>query len=294
MKFNFLLVLLIFIFSFGLKDADAKAMPKKTKISNKNSKEDSGSSSNSHPTLFEINLPYRLDYFAEMKLTSIFPRKFMYTLKDYKKTKSEGKPIISMPNCSSGTLSLGCVRITSKKQLEVLLKMMDDLAKRVFRTGLNETTAGGNFRLPMKGLGIDPMTRYVYTKFDLNYPTDSHSRFVTFIKSLFFRLAKSNLVYEIYDDINLDQLILGRVESLDSIDLSIFKNVFNDFMVGFVSFSKVMVVPAGSHSETMRSTFYFDHMSHEPIIGIENTVEGEVDGTAAVKTENAKKRKTGA
>ena len=267
------LQVILFIFSFGLKDADAKA--KKSKISNKNSKEDFGSSSNSHPTLFEINLPYRLDFFAEMKLTSIFPRKFMYSLKDYQKTKSEGKPIISMPNCSSGTLSLGCVHITSKKQLEILLKMMDDLAKRVFRTGLNEATAGGNFRLPMKRLGIDPMTRYVYTKFDSNYPTDSHSRFVTFIKSLFFRLAKSNLVYEIYDDIKSDQLILGRVESLDSIDLSAFKNLFDEFMVGFVTFSKVMVVPAGSHSEKMRSTFYFDHMSHEPIIGIENTVEEE-------------------
>lgn len=276
-------VLLFICSSFSLKYSEAKDEKSKKSKKNSNFKEDSASSSNSHPTLFEINLPYRLDFFAEMKLTSIFPRKFMYALKDYQKSKLEGRPILSMPNCSSGTLSLGCVHITSKKQLEIFLGLMDDLAKRVFRTGLNESTAGGNFRLSMKGLGIDPMTRYVYTKLDLKYPTDSHSRFVTFIKSLLFRLAKSNLRYEIYDDIKLDQLILGRVESLQSVDLSTFKNLFSEFMVGFVTFSKVMVVPAGSHSEKMRSTFYFDHMSHEPIIGIENTVEGGVVETEGVK-----------
>lgn len=197
----------------------------------------------------------------------------MYALKDYKKTKETGKPVISMPNCSSGALSLGAVYVSNKKELSVLLTLMDDLSRRVFRTGLNESTAGGNFRLPMNGLGIDPTTRYIYTKFVAKYPTDSYGRFVTFMKSFYYRLAHTNLRYEIYSDIKLDEFVLGRVESLNQIDLKAFNKLFNDFFVGFVTFSKILVMPSGTRSEKMKSVFYFDHMSHEPIIGIENTIE---------------------
>lgn len=238
-------------------------------------KDDASTSSSSSPTLFEIYLPYRLDFFAEMKLTSIFPRKFMYSLKDYKKTKEAGKPIISMPNCSSGALSLGAVYISNKTDINMLLSTMDFLSKRVFRTGLNESTAGGNFRLPLNGLGIDPTTRYIYTKFVADYPTDSFSRFLTFMKSFYYRMSKIELTYEIYDDIKLDQLVLGRVESLDQIDLKAFNKKFNNYFVGFVTFSKILVMPSGNKDENLKSVFYFDHMSHEPIIGIENTIEND-------------------
>ena len=246
---------------------------------------DDASSSSSSPTLFEIYLPYRLDYFAEMKLTTIFPRKFLYTLNDYKKTKQAGKPVISLPNCSTGALSLGAVHISNKQELVKLLTLMDDLSRRVFRTGLNESTAGGNFRLPMNGLGIDPLTRYIYTKFIVNYPTDSYGRFLTFMKSFYYRMARTKLKYEIYADIKLDQLVLGRVEFLDLVNLKSFKNSFNDFFVGFVTFSKILVVPTGTRNEKMKSVFYFDHMSHEPIIGIENTIETD---ESAESTEDKK------
>lgn len=213
----------------------------------------------------------------------------MYALKDYKKTKEAGKPVISMPNCSSGALSLGAVYIANKKELNILLTLMDDLSRRVFRTGLNESTAGGNFRLPMNALGIDPTTRYIYSKFIANYPTDSFGRFLTFMKSFYYRMASTKLKYEIYDDIKLDQLVLGRVESLDLIDLKAFNKKFNDYFVGFVTFSKILVMPSGTRNEKLKSVFYFDQMSHEPIIGIENTVE--IDGSASAEsTENGKQK----
>jgi hypothetical protein len=249
--------------------------------------DDESASSSSSPTLFEIYLPYRLEYFAEMKLTSIFPRKFMYTLKDYKKTKETGRPIISMPNCSSGAISLGAVHIGNKQDLSIMLSLMESLSKRVFRTGLNESTAGGNFRLAMNGLGIDPTTRYIYTKFVTNYPTDSFGRFLTFVKSFYYRMSKIKLRYEIYDDIKLDQLVLGRVEYLDQIDLKEFKTKFDDFFVGFVTFNKILVMPSGSKNENLKSVFYFDHMSHEPIIGIENTQETDESTSATTSSSSS-------
>ena len=243
------------------------------------SDDDEFSSSNPSPTYFEVYLPFRLDFFAEMKLTSVFPRKLMHALKDYKLTKKAGQPVLSMPNCSTGALSLGRVHVSNKLELATMLNIMDDLSRRVFRTGLNEFTTSGNFRLAMRGLVIDQSTRYVYTKFDLNYPTDSHTRYITFLKSLIYRLAKSQLTYEIYTDIKLDELVLGRVELLADVDLKAFHRIFSDFNIGFATFSKILVMPAGSQSEKMRSVFYFDHMSHEPIIGVENSIE--VDGEAA-------------
>lgn len=233
----------------------------------------STSSSSTGPTRFEIYLPFRLDFLAEMKLTSIFPRKFMYALKDYKATKEAGRPVLSMPNCSTGALSLGVVHIKNKEDLGVFLGLMDDLSKRVFRTGLNETTAGGNFRLPMNGIGIDPVSKYIYAKFDTKYPTDSHQRFVTFMKSMFYRLARTKLRYEAHEDLRLNQLVLGQVSNLAEINLPVFRDLFDSFNVGFATFSKILVMPVGTRNEKMRSVFYFDHMSHEPVIGIENTVE---------------------
>lgn len=262
MKFYPLLSLLFVPFSIAATKTKAK-------------EDDASTSSSSSPTLFEIYLPYRLDFFAEMKLTTIFPRKFMYSLKDYKKTKEAGKPIISMPNCSSGALNLGAIHITNKVEVNMLLSVMDWLSKRVFRTGLNRSTAGGNFRLAMKGLGIDPTTRYIYTKFVADYPTDSFSRFLTFMKSFYYRMSKVKLTYEIYDDIRLDRLVLGRVEAIDQIDLKAFNKQFNDYFVGFVTFSKILVMPSGTKNENLKSVFYFDHMSHEPVIAIENTIEND-------------------
>ena len=238
-----------------------------------NSSSDTDNDSSNHAAIFEIYLPYRLDFVAEMKLTSIFPRKFMYALKNYTATKEKNEPVLSMPNCSSGAIKIAGVYIRKLKDLNELLDLMSDLSKRVFRTGLNEETAGGNFRIPLLGIGIDPTTKYIYSKHDLNYPTDSNARFVTFMKSFYYRLAKAKFKYEIYDDIRLDQLVLGMVESIDEIDLPAFSKLFSTFHVGFVTFNKILVMPAGNRNEKKKSIFYFDHMSHEPIIGIENTVE---------------------
>lgn len=218
-----------------------------------------------------------------MKLTTIFPRKFMYSLKDYKKSKESGQPIISIPNSSSGAISLGLVKIKGGSQLERFLRLMDNLSKRVFRTGLNENTAGGNFRLPMHGIAIDPISKYIYAKFDLKYPTDSHKRFVTFMKSFYHRVTQTNLKYEPCDDLLLNRLVLGTVENISEIDLKAFRELFEDFNLGFATFNKILVMPAGNKNEEMRSVFYFDHSSHEPIIGIENTMEDDESETSKDK-----------
>lgn len=225
--------------------------------------------------VLELYLPYRLDFYSEMKLTTIFPRKFLYTLQDYQKTKNAGKPIISMPNVSSGAISLGVVHIPDRRVLLDFYEMMDDLTKRVFRTGLNDQTVGGNFRLAMFGMGIETDTRHVYARFDPKYPTDSYSRYITFMKSLYYRLSRLGLRYELYGDIKLDQFVLGRVEDLNDINLKAFDKQFRDFMVGFVTFSKILAVPPDCPDEKMKSVFYFDYTSHEPIIGIENTLDGD-------------------
>lgn len=265
----FLLFAYLFTVAFSSSEDDDTSSTSTTSSTSSNSTTSSGT------TLFEIYLPYRLDFFAEMKLTTIFPRKFMYALKDYASTKAAGRSVLSMPNYSSGALSLGMVHIGDEGELEEFLGLMDDLSKRVFRTGLNESTAGGNFRLPMNGIGIDPASKYIYAKFDLDYPTDSHRRFVTFMKSFFYRLARLKLNYEACDDLLLNQLVLGQVSHLEDINLPAFKDLFANFNVGFATFNKILVMPAGTRNEKMRSVFYFDHVSHEPIIGIENTVETE-------------------
>ena len=222
---------------------------------------------------FEIFLPYRLDYLAEMKLTTMFPRKFLYTLRDYKGSKNSGVPVLSMPNCYSGALRLGAVQLPSRRGMNNFLSMMEELSRRVYRTGLNKTTAGGNFRLPIKGLAIDPATRLVYTKIDVGFPTDSHGRYVKFMKSLYYRLAKSQLHYEIDEDIQLDRIVLGMVNNLADIDLKAFEKTFKNFQVGFLTIGKVVVRPPGRGGDRYKSIFYFDHNSYEPIIGIENTIE---------------------
>ena len=227
-----------------------------------------------HPS-FEIFLPYRLDYLAEMKLTTIFPRKFLYTLRNYEQSKSSGVPVLSMPNCSSGAMRLASVELPSRTDMNSFLSMMEELSRRVYRTGLNKTTAGGNFRLPIKGLTIDPDTLVVYTKVDIDFPTDSHSRYVKFMKSLYYRLAKSNLPYQINENVRLDQIVLGMVNKLEDIDLKAFEKTFRNFQIGFLTIGKIIVRPPGEGGDRYKSIFYFDHNSYEPIIGIENTVEGE-------------------
>ena len=239
-------------------------------------------------TVLELYLPFRLDFLAEMKLTTIFPRKFMYTLKDYEKSKKAGVPIISMPNYSSGLINLGVLRIPNKTVLVEFFNLMDDLTKRVFRTGLNDQTISGNFRLALNGLGIEEDTGHVFASIDAKYPTDSYSRYLTFMKSLYYRLSKMNLTYEMYGDFNLDQLVLGRVEDIKDINMKAFDEMFGRFMVGFVTFSKISILTPQTPHEKLKSYFYFDHVSHEPIIGVENTVEGDgfeggVDGKGTGK-----------
>lgn len=254
-----------------------------------------------HPP-FEIFLPYRMDFLAEMKLTTIFPRKFLYTLSDYKRSKNSGVPVLSMPNYSSGAMRLGAVYLPSRGDMNNFLAMMEELSRRVYRTGLNKSTAGGNFRLPIRGLAIDPATRLVYTKIDSDFPTDSHGRYIKFMKSLYHRLAKSRLRYEIDEEIQLDRIVLGMVDNLADIDLKAFEKTFKDFQVGFLTISKVVVRPPGRNGDRYKSIFYFDHSNYEPIIGIENTVEGEeahainealyAEASGAVKKDTKKKSKS--
>lgn len=232
------------------------------------------SSGNSHPP-FDIFLPYRLDYLAEMKLTTIFPRKFLYTLRDYEKSKNSGIPVLSLPNCPSGAMRLGAVQLPSRQNMNSFLLMMEELSRRIYRTGMNKTTAGGDFRLPVKGLFIDPVSQLVYTNIDTDFPTDSHGRYIKFMKSLYYRLAISNLTYEIDENIQLDQIVLGMVNDLDEIDLKAFEKTFKNFQVGFLTIGKIIVRPPGRGGDQYKSVFYFDHVSYEPIIGIENTYEDE-------------------
>lgn len=235
----------------------------------------SDSTCSASTTLFEIFLPYRMDFFTEMKLTTIFPRNFMYTLKNYSQSKAEEYPILNLANTATGSIRLGVVQIADMDRLNELLKLFKDLTKRVFRTGLNEHTIGGNFRIKMKGLTIDPNTRFLMTNFEIDYPTDSHARYVTFLKSLFNRLMRLNQTYQSYSNIRLDSLVLGIVDDMAAIDLPAFDKTFSNFDLGFVTFDHVTVQPAGNKCENMRSIFYFDHLNHEPVIGIENSTESE-------------------
>lgn len=247
----------------------------------KSSKCASNFDDNDGPMKFEIFMPYQLDFYAEMKLSSIFPRKFLYVLKDYKKSKDAGKPILFMPNLSSGALKLGTVRVENGRGVKQLMGVLDSISKRVFRTGFNERTASGNFRLPLNGVGIDPETSLLYAKVDLNYPTDSYERFVMFIKTLFHRFRHEKLSFETWTDHKIDQFIIGKVESLGEINMKAFNERFaTKFLIGFVTFSSIMVSPLDARRESMKSIFYFDYMSHEPIIEVENKLEDD-DGEAS-------------
>lgn len=232
---------------------------------------------------FEILLPYRLDLIAEMKLTTDFKREFMHTLTNYEASKEATKPVISMPNSSIGALRICSVSVYNDTEYNDLFKMMDDLSKRVFRSGLNPQTAGGNFRLPIRGLDIDPKTRFIYTKFDQSYPTDSLKRFTVFMKSLFHRLKDSKLKYELIGEIRLDRLVLGLVLDKKAVDFKRFHDKFDDFDLGFAIFNRLLLIPKGDKNlkEEARSIFYFDHVDHEPIIGVVNDVilnDEESDG----------------
>lgn len=223
---------------------------------------------------FDVILPYRLELIAEMKLTTDFKREFMHTLNNYEASKEATKPVISMPNSSVGALLICSVSVSNDTEYSDLFKMMDDLSKRVFRSGLNPQTAGGNFRLPIRGLDIDPKTRFIYTKFDQDYPTDSLKRFTTFMKSLFHRLKDSKLKYELIGEIKLDRLVLGIVLDKNAVNLQRFHDTFDDFGLGFAIFNRLLLIPKGDKSvqEDARSIFYFDHVDHEPIIGVVNDV----------------------
>lgn len=218
---------------------------------------------------YDIYLPYRCEFMARMKLTTIFPRKFMYTLKDYVASKEQGKAVVSMPNYSSGALCLGSVWVSTSGEQEVLMKLVGDLAKRVFRTGLNPTTMSGNFRLAMTGLHIDKVRQYVFTQLDTNYSTDSHRRFVTFVKSFYHRLSTAGLDYRVAGEIKLDQLVLGRMEKMEAVNEKIFREKFENWFIGFSMFDRVVVKWQGDDDTPKLSIYYFDHVPHKSVVGIE-------------------------
>ena len=131
-----------------------------------------------------------------------------------------------MPNYSSGAMRLGAVYLPSRGDMNNFLAMMEELSRRVYRTGLNKSTAGGNFRLPIRGLAIDPAASLVYTKIDTDFPTDSHGRYIKFMKSSLPPSGQIRLRCEIDEEIQLDRIVLGIVDNLADIDLKAFEKTF--------------------------------------------------------------------
>ena len=221
---------------------------------------------------FDIYLPYRIDFLAEMALTKIFKREFFKTLVDYEASKEDAEPVITMPNCSRGALRIGRVKLSNSEEYNKFIKLMDDLAKRVFRTGLDPSTVSGNFRLPISGLDIDNSTRFIYTRFDPSYPTDSFKRFATFLKSFYYRLSASQLDYTVSGDLHIDRLVLGAVLDRDAVNFEAFRSQFKNFPLGFAIFEHLIIRPSDANSEKESSFFYFDSTDHEPLIGAQNQV----------------------
>lgn len=236
------------------------------------------------PHIFEIFLPYRLDFVIEMYLTTIFPRRFREVVRNFQLPQNvvtaDIKPIISIPNYSGGALFLGTVKVDSFEEVEAFLRLVESLAHRVFRTGLNDTTISGNFRIPLKGLRVDPATGFVYMNVDKSFPTDSFNRYSNFLKSTYFRLRKlTALDYQPETNIQSDCLVIGEVTNLAAIDVDAFNAKFSgphQSLLGFATFDKILIKPEGLESERMKSIFHFDYAYNEPMIGIENVDEQAV------------------
>ncbi len=233
---------------------------------------------------FDVFLRYRLDLLAEMSLTQRFKREFFKTLVNYENSKEGSQAVISMPNCSKAAVRIGSVNIASSEEYNKFIKLMDDLTKRVYRTGFNLETISGNFRLPISGLDIDEESQLIYTRFDGSFPTDSFKRYITFLKSFYVRLCNSGLEYSVSGDLHIDRLVLGRVLDKKAIDLTKFRSHFKTFSLGFSILEHLIVRPACKNepsNELESSVFYFDLPDHEPLIGAKNQVVLDDDDETA-------------